>query len=266
MKNQEIKTNFDRNNYGEIEFSAFATAPENYLRDLQKEAFCLIADAAKKKKIPMDYNLIERDYKKGTFEGDATAHELYDVSKDGRHCLVCVRNTEGNKYGVRTTSKNYFLISAHGKTGVKVRTASKGKAAKAAKQAKNPGDAIAVCLGKKKLKSALTQEKITGYKIVKNTDSGYMSVYDDDVAWDLGKTKKEKATPDHTGGFYVFDSAEQAVKTWAENNVFFDHLIQENGNFALLECECQGRRYRHDNEKICISSVKPMRVVASFIK
>ena len=37
MRNQEIKTNFDRNDYGKITFSAFATAPENYLRDLQKD-------------------------------------------------------------------------------------------------------------------------------------------------------------------------------------------------------------------------------------
>jgi len=263
---EKIKTNFDRDKYGKIEFSVFKTDnSENYLRDLQSEAFCLISSAAEKRKIPMAYNLIERNFKKGTFNGDATVHEIYDISEDGRHCLICVRDTEGNKYGVRTTLKSYFLISAHGKTGVRVRPASKGKAAKAAKQAKNPGDAIAVCLGKKKLKSALNKNKMVGYKIVKKTKTGYASVYDDKVSWVLGKKKIEAATADHTGGFYVFDNVNQAIKIWSENSVFFSELIGEDDKFALLKCECQGRRYRHDSQKICISGVKPIEVVANFI-
>ena len=258
--------NFKRDDYGEIVFSAFKKDnSENYLRDLQAEACRLVADAAKKKKIPRSFNLIERDSKKGTFDGSATAHGIYDVSEDGRHCLVCVRDSEGSKYGVRTTSKTYFLISAHGKTGVKVRPASKAKAAKAAKQAIKPGDAIAVCLGKKKLKSALSQKKIFGYKIVKNYGEDYISVYDEDKFWILGEKSVEKATSNHTGGYYVFDSAERAVNVWKENSVFYDTLIRENDKFSLLECECHGRRFRHDNEKICITSVKPVKKIASFI-
>ena len=97
---------FKRDDYGEIVFSSFFKKDnsENYLRDLQAEAFCLVADAAKKKKIPRSFNLIERDWKKGTFDGSATAHEIYDVSEDGRHCLVCVRDSEGSKYCLLYTS------------------------------------------------------------------------------------------------------------------------------------------------------------------
>lgn len=258
-----MKTNFDRNNYGEINMSAMHSKDEIYLRDLQAEAFCMIADAGKKRKIPCSYNGIDRDYRKGTFSGNAVHHEIYDISEDARHILVCVRETEGSKYGVRTTLKTYFIISAHGKTGLRVKETSKAKAAKAAKQAKIPGDAISVCLGKKKL-TVPGLSKFTGYKIVKMIDDQPVSVYDNDVAWDFGKTKRQGATNDHTGGYYVFDSTDQAIKVFTDNNVFPDN-VDKNGKFALIECECKGRRFRHDNKKICTTSVKPTKIIANFI-
>jgi hypothetical protein len=147
-----------RNSYGEIIDPKIHVFQEGKLHpignqydiDVWADARCLITLAIEKKRIPANYDYITRD-RKGRFDGAAMHHEIYDIAEHGRHVLLCIRETEGNKYGVKTTKKEYFIISAHG-PGVRVKAAPKAKAAKAAKQAgdDNYGAAIAVCLGKKK--------------------------------------------------------------------------------------------------------------------
>jgi len=255
---------FQRSTYGEIlPLRNFDKSYNTYLGDIIAEASCMIAQAVKSKKIDKAYDYISWDRKKRA-EGDALHHELYDVSEDGRHCLVCLRSTQGNgKYGVSTTSKDYVIISQWG-AGVKVVEAPKAKAAKAAKQAKNPGDAIMVCLGKKKLTTPQL-EKTTCYKIaVWDEDEGFISVYDSS-SWSLGKTRTERSTMNHRGGYYVFPSVESALEAWSDRVVFTPQILSHRKKYALLECECSGRAYQHDSGKICISRVKPVNQVASLL-
>jgi len=260
---KQIINTISRNEYGQVvEFGThFSKAYTPYIADIIAEARCMIGAAVKTKKIDRAYDNISWDRKKRA-EGDALHHEIYDISDDGRHTLVCLRSTQGNgKYGVSTTSKRYFILSAHGK-GVKVVEAPKSKAAKAAKQAKTPGEAIMVCLGKKKL-SVPGLEKTTCYKIVAIENGEFASVYDDSP-WNLNKTRTEKSTLDHNGGYYVFPSIESAMTAWTERLAFREDWMTAD-RYALLECECSGRAYQHNNDKICISRVKPVAQIATFI-
>lgn len=82
--------------------------------------------------------------------GEAVHHEIYDVNPAGTRTLVCVRAVEGTRYGVKTSSKDYFVVARHGR-GVRVLPANKAVAAKAAKAAGDSlGLAIVAALGKPK--------------------------------------------------------------------------------------------------------------------
>jgi len=267
MTKENIITNFKRTQYGEIINPApmawATTHAPSYFEDLYSEARCMIQQAEKKGKIPREYDNIKTKWKNGRpkeHSGDACRHEIYDISGDARHTLLCCRTAEGNKYGIRTISKTYFIISTWGK-GLKIIEASKSKAAKAAKQAKLPGDAIKICLGKKKLRNPATEKRIC-FKIVAKVNDSYQSVYDDS-AWDLGTSRIEKSSMNHGTGFYVFPSVQTAVTVWKKRLAFADKWMTAD-EYALLECECYGRSYRFDNDKICISRVKPMKEVLTF--
>lgn len=262
-----MKTHFERNEYGEIipygAFNIHTNDYSQYLRDLYCEAKCLIQIAVQKKKLQFAYDDLKWDRKRRV-EGEALHHEIYDISKDGRHVLICCRKTEGRwKYGVSTVSKDYYIISAYGKDNVKIQEAPKSKAAKAAKSTKENGDAILICLGKKKL-SAPSLSKEICYKIAGFVDDTPVSVYDDSE-WTIGKRRIEKASPDHDSGFYVFLSIETALQAWKERVVFKDRWLKDDYKYVLLECECYGRKYFHDSNKVCISAVKPLEIVAGLI-
>ena len=139
-----MKTQYYRTQYGEL-------VPRNPEFEIWKMAMGMIAQAAKTKKIPSAYNSIEFD-RRGRADGDAIHHEIYDIHPDPIRVLLCIRETEGTKYGVRTVQKNYVLLIRHGK-GVRVKPAKKSIAAKAAKAADcELGCAINVVTGKAKLK------------------------------------------------------------------------------------------------------------------
>lgn len=257
----------ERNSYGEIipPRSTWITGgkTENpYDRDLYLEARCLVNCAAKRKKIPAAYNYIEFD-KKSRASGFAMHHEVYDISEDGRHVLLCVRETEGTRYGVKTTSKTYYIVSAHG-SGTRVQEANKAKAAKAAKQAGDNvyGFAIACCLGKKKL-TMTAPKKMQCFKIVAKIDDSFASVFDDSE-WMIGKTRRERSSMNHESGYYVFPTVETAMEAWNDRIAFADEWMTAD-QYALLECECYGRYYVFDNNKICITAVKPIKEIAVFV-
>jgi hypothetical protein len=254
-------TVFQRNHYGEIMRPANVIGSSQYAIDLYAETCHLIKLSVASKKIPYSYDSITWDRKRRA-DGDACHHEIYDISADARHILLCVRWTEGSKYGVRTTEKKYYIISTHGKS-VRVQEAPKSKAAKAAKQAINPGDAIAVCLGKKKLAGAVaSMAKETCYKIVAIADD-FICVFDDSN-WSLGKTRRQASTPSHAGGFYVFPTVADALTAWTQRIAFADEWLTRE-RYSLLACECSGRRYLHDNNKICVTQVKPVAEIAALL-
>ena len=120
------------------------------LRAAPQAARDLVAQAADRGKLPAAYDAISWD-RKGRASGEAVHHEIYDVNGAETRALVCVRHAVGSKYGVSTTSKEYFVIARHGR-GIRVLDANKAVAAKAAKAAGNTlGVAIETALGKRKL-------------------------------------------------------------------------------------------------------------------
>ena len=251
-----------RTEYGEVVSPNARIDSNAYDRDLYAEARCLISLAVKRRKIVGAEDTITFD-RRSRASGYATHHEIYDISEDARHVLLCIRDTEGGRYGVKTVSKRYKLLSAHGVAGVRVQVASKAKAAKAAKQAGDDvyGHAIAVCRGEKKLRLSPTATRI-GYKIVASNGGGFSSVYDGS-AWNIGVARRERATMNHEGGYYVFPTIESALDSWTNGNTFPDTPTDDS--FSILRCECSGREYRHNNEKICVTSVKPVSEFASII-
>lgn len=138
-----------RNEYGML----LPTTPEDIA--LLSGAKKMISEAAIKRKIEKsfeDMEWVRISSAKGTKRiGNASVHEIYDVTSDGKKVLVCVRDVEGTKYGQKTTSKTYYLIEKHGK-GVRVVEADKSIAAKVAKQSEsNLGNAIFKCGAKAKI-------------------------------------------------------------------------------------------------------------------
>ena len=53
----------------------------------------LITLAVEKGKIKQSFDSIKFD-RKGRADGQAVHHEIYDISEDGRHVLICVRETD----------------------------------------------------------------------------------------------------------------------------------------------------------------------------
>ena len=74
--------------------------------------------------IPTAYDTIAFD-RKSRASGSATHRELYDF--DGESSVVLVRTTEGTKYGVKTTSKTYYLLTASTATEIKLNVAHLAK-------------------------------------------------------------------------------------------------------------------------------------------
>lgn len=196
--------------------------------------------------------------------GEARHHEVYDVNPEGTRALVCVRGVEGTKYGVRTVSKEYFVIARHGR-GVRVLAANKAVAAKAAKVAGAAlGKAIEIALGKAKLSVKATEIR-TGYKLLERTEAGFVSVWDGSE-WEIGKARIEAASDDHTGGFYYYASFEEALLAARANDVFGP--ARDHGRLAVVEVEASGRHYCHRaafGVKLCATKVRPVREVASTL-
>lgn len=220
-------------------------------------------------KLPSAYDHMEwgrSGRERGKRIGDARHHEIYDVAPNGHRALICVREVEGTKYGVRTCSKAYYVIARHGR-GVRVIPANKAVAAKAAKAASSLGGAIEVALGRAKL--AIPAAKIrTGYKLLVRTGAPgqYQSAWDGS-GWELGQARVEAATDDHTGGYYYYASLDEALAAAASNDVFGS--AREHGRLAVVEVEASGRHYEHAatvGTKLCATKIRPIREVASTLE
>jgi hypothetical protein len=259
-KAQEIKMNtatttVTRNTYGEIVASSKLIA-----------ANALVAQAGNKIPATFDDTAWGTSGKeRGHKIGDARHHEIYDINAECTRVLMCVRETEGTRYGVRTTSKEYFVIARHGR-GIRVLPANKAVAAKAAKAAGDTlGSAIEVALGKAKLaiKPAVLR---TGYKLLVRADSGdYASAWDQS-AWIIGKARIKAASNDHTGGFYYYADLSECLAAAAKNDVFGPSHCHHR--LAVVEVEASGRHYSHQSSigtKLCASRVTVLREIASTL-
>lgn len=233
--------------------------------DVLANALALVAQAGSK--IPASFDNMEwgrSGKERGHMIGEARHHEIYDINPEGTRTLVCVREVEGTRYGVRTCSKEYFVIARHGR-GVRVLPASKAVAAKASKAAGEVlGVAINVALGKAKLPVKPAEIKI-GYKLLERTKTSFRSCYDGS-GWHIGEARIEAATNDHTGGFYYYSSLDEALKSASKNDVFGS--AKDHHKLAVVEVEASGRHYAHQADygtKLCATKVRPIREVASTI-
>ena len=231
-------------------------------------ALDLAQQAAERGKIPAKYNNLDwgtRGWERGKLIGYARHHDVYDVTPDGRRALICVREVEGTKYGVRTISKTYYIVSRHG-AGIRVVEANKAIAARAAKAAGTAlGKAIDVCLGKTPLRQPHTVR--TGYKLVARTDQPgvYASVWDGST-WELGKPRVQAATDDHTGGYYYYATLDECLAAAQASAVFGRY--RDHDHLAVIEVEASGRHYAHATDygiKLCATRVRPVREVGSTV-
>ena len=224
----------------------------------------MVRVAEEKGKIPASFDDMSwgaRGRERGHRIGFARYSEIYDFTEAA--VLVCSREVEGTKYGQKTTSKTYFLIRRHG-AGLRVTEASKALAAKAAKASGSTlGEAIAVVLGKRTYTAPANAEKKIGYKVVAQADDGLESVFDGS-SWEIGKTRIERATHDHKGGYYYYADIETAVANTAKN-VTFNDAWQAGKRLVVVEVEASGLHFRHDSGKLCATRVKPIREVAALI-
>lgn len=237
--------------------------------DLLGQARQLVKMAAAKKRIPASYDHTswERiNSRIGNMRtGSALHHEIYDISPNGKAVLVCCREIEGTRYGIKTVSKNYFLVKKHGR-GVMAEVANKAVAAKAAKAAGNLlGYAIEVVTGKAKLKLKGTAQGVrTGYKALTLDESGSLVSCWDGSEWPLGKTRIEKATDDHSGGFYYYHTLEEVLQAAHENEIF--GKARRHSNLMIVKVEVSGKEYQINHTgKRCATKMKPVEVVAAAI-
>ena len=219
--------------------------------------------AAKAKKIPMEHDGMRWERVNSRLGnkriGNATHHEIYDVSADMKKALICVRTAEGTKYGISTTGKSYYVIARHG-AGVRVSEANKAIAAKAAKSnGEMLGGAIAVCEGKATLAVKSISGKRTGFKLVAIDDCGELVSAWDDSSWALGKCRTEKSTPDHDGGFYYYRDLSECLDAAAKNDTFGYHRTHRR--LAVVSVDASGVEYKIGNGKLCVTRLRPVGIV-----
>jgi hypothetical protein len=238
-------------NYKRDEYGQLSVTDSQF--ELWKHAWELIARAEKNGKISKSYDTIDFDRRKRA-SGSATHHEIYDIQPDPFQVLICVRETEGTHYGVKTTSKTYFIIKKNGQ----VIEAPKSKAAKAAKQSGcELGCAIAVCKGKKKLEATQFRACPDGiaYKKVAIIDGDIVSIYDNS-SWALNIERAERAMQNHKGGFYVYETQRKA-----ESAEFPDDSVnQDRDTHIVVKCNVSGNYCRYGS-KLAFSNVTPIEIV-----
>ena len=257
MTTVNITSTLARDSYGALHYSSSVSYAD---RALYSSALDLIKTAAKSKKIPAEFDHMEwgkSGKEKGKKIGDALHHEIYDISPDGRIVLVCARTVSGDRYGQKTTGKEYFLVRVHG-AGVRVLPANKAIAAKAAKSA-GPvlGVAIAVCAGKEKLTVSMMKKRI-GYKAVAYVDGALKSIFSAED-YTLGKRKADAVADDHGGGYYFYASPEEACNAEVPNS-----SALKNENRVILKCEMSGRGLAY-GPKMAASYIRPLEIIASVI-
>ena len=107
----------------------------------------------------------------------------------------------------------------------------------------------------KKPKPTKPVKHIRFKQVAEHRRGQFASIFDGS-SYDLGKTKREKAQPDHGGGFYVYPSEYEANSAAFPKNSLF-----QDCNRAVLRCEVWGTCQKYDNGKESWSNIKPLEVV-----
>lgn len=250
---------FFRSQYGEL--LPHPVHASQAARDLMAAAQKLVSMAASKGKIPASFDAMSWEkisarigYKK---TGDAMHHEIYDITQDAKHVLVCCRSVEGTKYGIKTTHKDYYIIHKYG-TGTRVEQANKATSAKLAK-ASGDGLGLAIDILTGKAKPTLLKAPVRyGFKLVKRNEAGELVSVWDDSPWTIGVQRGERATSNHTGGFYYYRTAEEALEAASKNEVFGS--LHSHSGLVLVAVESSGNEYRFNGGKLCCTYLKPTHI------
>jgi len=243
MKTQHQTSGYDRNQYGALIWTG-GKAPAT-LTNGRKLLSRAIASGA----LPAEY--ISTD-KKG--RGDCLNYDVYDAARGA--VLVQRRHTTLDKYGAHP-QKDYFLIRSAGR-GVDVSpVAHKSMIVKWSNHAKKLGDIIKADAGLVKIDTSPKTE--VGYKAVtKNPAGHYVSVWDGSP-WALGRERVEKASKDHSGGFYYYPSVAQCRAAALANDIFGE--ARSHQNLFIVRVLVNGARYQVFDAKHCASRLTPVALV-----
>jgi len=224
-------TGWTRNIYGSLRYSG-ENEPTNFVNGRK-----LLHAAIRRGNLDPQY--IET--KKG--EGNCLNYTIYDVSRG--IVLVQRRHTTIDRYG-NHPQKSYLIISKGGRSVEEIPDPAKRMIVKWARRAKNVGDIIRAVRGE--IKISLAEPIAYGYIAVMQRAGHYVSVWDGSV-WALGKTRIERATPNHTGVFYYYPTLQQARRAAEINDIF-------------LRVRVEGARDNVYNDKYRASCITPIKRVA----
>ena len=242
-----VNRGFDRNQYGALIWHG------DQVQKTLIHAEKLIKRAIKSKLLEAEY--IDTD-KKGL--GDCLNYDVYDCKRGA--ALVQRRHTMIDKYG-NHPQKDYFLIQSNGSKKPNVsRVNHKNMIVKWSKRAKKLGDIIRADSGLIKIETGNKTE--FGYKaLAKNEAGGYVSVWDGST-WRLNKERVEKATKNHTGGFYYYKTLAQCRAAALDNDIFGS--CREHSNLFIVRVRISGARYNVFDNKYCASKLTPLKLVEKF--
>lgn len=94
------------------------------------------------------------------------------------------------------------------------------------------------------------------YKLVAKVDGRFLSIYDGETAYELGKTLNQNPRQDHGGGFYVYPSQYAAKRAMFPTN---SALLSKPK--VMLRMRCEGAYCRYENDKLAFARVTPIEEV-----
>lgn len=268
-----------RNSYGEIiaarPVSTFNPATYGFTSDFPGDATAtpaaygrawdIIATAAHQGKLTAAFDNITWDRKRRA-DGEACHHELYDCAPGA--ALICQRYTEGTRYGVKTTSKTYYLLT---RTAGKITCTIAPDQARIAKLGKSGlpyGGIIAAITGKKPatIKTKIIPAEI-GYKALVKTAEGKLVSAWDDSEWQLGRERAEKLDDNEyehpKTGLYYYKTLPELINAATNNEIFGE--ARSHKNLIVVEVQVRGRRTQVTRTKRAATYIKPLREIAAII-
>jgi len=249
-----------RDGYGALYAQSTDGRPTEGYNSLYWAARDLVTAAATTGAIAPEHDGITWDHKRRA-DGSAVHHELYDYAPGV--ALVCVRHTEGGRYGVKTLSKTYYLVERIEEAVVA--TITTRPVAKYAKLPDiQPGQVIAaVCgdAGAPKLPSPKNTHH--GYKLLALTYEGEVVSVWDGSQYALGKTRTERAEYHHLGGLYYYRDLSQALAAAHDNSIFCEAI--NHHRLAVCEVRASGRQIKYSAGKYAASHITPLAIIAMTI-
>ena len=225
----------------------------------------IVRGARKKGLLERPYDNTEWNARRGKRIGQMLNEDLYDIAPGA--ALVQFRYVDMHKYGTGIR-KEYFLIrrDTTGKITVDDMESDKPRIMKLAKSGLPVGGVISAITGKKPAKIMVASNiKKTGYKVLSRDANGCLVSAWDLSPWELGKTRVEAATADHTGGFYCYRHLDDCLTATRNSAVFGD--ARSHDDLVITEVETSGKTFEHNNQfgmKLCTSRMKIVRILGNL--